>query len=261
MKKALSAALVFEAIGAFAMNVADIAPDGVFDKGDVVLFVGDSITHGGRMGDMNHYLGHGYQAEIASRYIGYRLEMNLCFFNRGISGDNTVKLLARWEKDVLGLCANENGWAAVFPERTGVQKPDVVSLMTGVNDFRSRPAEAGPGGITLERYAANLEKLIVKTRSALPDARIVICEPFNLVAGEEDEFAPWRKAARDAAARHGLCFVDFQRLFDDVLLKENPNRGYWFWDRYHPTYAAHIRMADRWIARVRAFRTHQSNLQ
>lgn len=123
MKKALSAALVFAAIGALAISPVDIAPDGVFDKGDVVLFIGDSITHGGRMGDMNHYLGHGYQAEIASRYIGYRPEMNLCFFNRGISGDNTVKLLARWEKDVLGLCANENGWAAVFPERTRRGQP------------------------------------------------------------------------------------------------------------------------------------------
>lgn len=76
-------------------STSAMAPDGVFAPGDTVLFVGDSITHGGRMGDMNHYLGHGYQAEIASRYLGYRPELNLCFFNRGISGDDTGRLLSR----------------------------------------------------------------------------------------------------------------------------------------------------------------------
>ncbi len=34
----------------------------LFAPGSIVLFQGDSITHGGRMGDMNHDLGHGCQA-------------------------------------------------------------------------------------------------------------------------------------------------------------------------------------------------------
>ena len=247
--------LAFAAAGLLALSAfcgsSATAPDGVFAPGDTVLFIGDSITHGGRMGDMNHYLGHGYQAEIASRYLGYRPELNLCFFNRGVSGDDTGRLLARWDRDVLHLEAKENGWTAAFPGRVGEQRPKVVSLMTGVNDFRRRVAEAGPGGTTLEWYAANLEKLVSRTLEALPGVRIVLCEPFNLIEGDAEEFSRWRKAARDVAERHGLCFVDFQRLFDEVLLKEKPERGYWFWDRYHPTYAAHLRMADWWIEKVR----------
>lgn len=56
--------------------------------------------------------------------------------------------------------------------------------MTGVNDFRRRVAEAGPGGTTIEWYAANLEKLVSRTLEALPGVRMILCEPFNLI--EED---------------------------------------------------------------------------
>ena len=35
---------------------AELPPD-IFRKGEKILFIGDSITHGGRKGDMNHYLG------------------------------------------------------------------------------------------------------------------------------------------------------------------------------------------------------------
>ena len=36
------------------MAARDVAPDGVFKQGDVVLFIGDSIMHGGCGRDMNH---------------------------------------------------------------------------------------------------------------------------------------------------------------------------------------------------------------
>ena len=231
---------------AWAGTPRDVAPDGVFKDGSVVLFIGDSITHGGRHGDMNHYLGHGYQAEVAARYLGYRPNKGLCFLNRALSGDTTEKLLKRWENDVFNLKFGEKGWQSPFPERTGTLKPDVVSLLVGINDFY----QAKSGKMTLEKYAANLEMLVSSTLKKFPGVEMVLCEPFCLREPEKGQLAPWRKAARAVAERHNLCFVDFQKLFDETLLKENARPGYWFWDGAHPTYAAHIRMADYWIEKV-----------
>lgn len=245
-------------IAAFTMTAAaagmprELAPDGVFKDGSVVLFIGDSITHGGRQGDMNHYLGHGYQAEIAARYLGYRPEKRLCFLNRAVSGDDTERLLARWERDVFNLKFSENGWRSPFPDRKGNLKPDVVSLLVGINDFHHGKKNKG---LTLEKYAANLETLVSNTLARLPGVEMVICEPFTIYGPDVEAFAPWRRAAREVAERHALCFVDFQRLYSETLLKENPRPGYWFWDTAHPTYAAHIRMADYWIEKVAAHRS------
>ena len=231
---------------AWAGTPRDVAPEGVFKDGSVILFIGDSITHGGRRGDMNHYIGHGYQAEIAARYLGYRPDKGLCFLNRALSGDTTEKLLKRWENDVFNLKFGEKGWQSPFPERTGTLKPDVVSLLVGINDFYW----AKSGKMTLEKYAANLETLVSSTLKTFPGVEMVLCEPFCLRKPEREQLAPWRKAARAVAERHNLCFVDFQKLFDETLLKENARPGYWFWDGAHPTYAAHIRMADYWIEKV-----------
>ena len=88
-------------------------------KSDVVLFQGDSITHGGRgenPKDQNHVLGHGYQSLIAGRLAMENLERMPKFYNRGVSGDTTANLLSRWEKDAMDL------------------KPTVLSLLIGVNN-------------------------------------------------------------------------------------------------------------------------------
>ena len=42
-------------------------PKPAFRKGSTILFQGDSITHGGRGRDLNHYMGHCYAYLIAAR--------------------------------------------------------------------------------------------------------------------------------------------------------------------------------------------------
>ena len=91
-----------------------------------------------------------------------------------------------------------------------------------------------------------------------PSLVIVLCEPFHLPVDSSEDFLRRQAVAREVANRHGLCFVDFQRLFSETLARENPNSGYWFWDDFHPTYAAHIRMADYWLEKVGAYRAAHS---
>lgn len=238
-------------VPAIAAKSAGSAPEGVFNDGEVVLFIGDSITHGGRGNDMNHYLGHGYAAEIAMRYLGYRPQKGLCFLNRGVSGDTTRDLLKRWDADVAHLRLRENGWAGVFPGRGGDLRPDVVSILVGINDFQG-------GKLTPDEYAANLEQLVDRTLAVNARCQIVICEPFSLPEDMSPGFQAIQKSARSVAKKRRLCFIDFQRLFSDVLAKENPNARYWFWDKAHPTYAAHIRMADWWLDGLKAFRSKEA---
>jgi lysophospholipase L1-like esterase len=78
-----------------------------FKDGDVICFLGDSITHGGQY---HQFL----QLFYATRYPAIKLS----FHNCGISGDNAFGMIERFEKDVLK------------------HNPTHVFLMTGMNDVQ-----------------------------------------------------------------------------------------------------------------------------
>ena len=234
----------------FAVANSDpIMPD-IFGRDAMVLFIGDSITHGGRQGDMNHYLGHGYQAEIAMRYLAYRPEWRLQFANRGISGDTSAKLVARWGRDAMPFTANANGESGVFGwvERAKEFAPDVLSILVGINDYRHK----GDNHVSVQDYERNLRFMVTNSVAVKPSVRIVLCEPFSLLGEKESDFMARQAIVRKVASDYNLAFVPFQRLFSERLLKLYPNRRYWFWDAYHPTYAAHMHMADFWLETVAA---------
>ena len=88
------------------------------NKGERILFFGDSITHGGRLQSMdgNHIIGHGYQSIIASK-LGYENIENMPkFINKGVSGDSISQMYSRLYSDVI------------------VNKPDIISILAGIND-------------------------------------------------------------------------------------------------------------------------------
>jgi lysophospholipase L1-like esterase len=90
--------------------------------GETILFHGDSITDAGRKRDVstansNAGLGRGYAWLAAAQLLIDRPDANLKIFNRGISGNKVYQLAERWQADCLDL------------------KPDVLSILIGVNDF------------------------------------------------------------------------------------------------------------------------------
>ncbi|MDO9614298.1 MAG: GDSL-type esterase/lipase family protein, partial [Bacteroidota bacterium] len=103
--------------------------------GAVILFQGDSITDGnrGRNTDPNHIMGHGYAFSIASRVGADYPEKKYQFYNRGISGNKVNDLEKRWQAETLDL------------------KPDVLSILVGVNDSSSVVFKREPI-ITIEKY-------------------------------------------------------------------------------------------------------------
>ena len=115
-------------------------------------------------------------------------ERDLTFINRGISGDTIPDLQARWKADVLDL------------------KPDFLSILIGVNDTFTPKGT----GETIEQYEQGYDKLLGDTLAALPGVKIVLGQPFLLLAGK---------------------------------FKDN-------WDGIHPHYAGHALMAREWVNAV-----------
>jgi lysophospholipase L1-like esterase len=100
-------------------------------------------------------------------------------------------------------------------------------------------------------YESGLNALLARTREALPETKLVICEPFVLRCGAIDdtwfpEFDERRAVAKAAAKMAGALFVPFQSMFDEALSDATPPE-YWAKDGVHPTMAGHAIMAKAWL--------------
>ena len=202
----------------------------VFSHEARVLFQGDSITDGnrGRTADPNHILGHGYAFVLAARYGAAYPGRRLTFLNRGISGNTVADLAARWQTDTFDL------------------KPNVLSILVGINDFERR--------VPVEQFEARYDELLASTIKALPAVKLVLGEPFILKVGRYDNdnfderLAELRKrqaVVANLATKYHAALARFQQAFEEAC-KRAP-ADYWIWDGIHPTYLGHQIMVDEWV--------------
>lgn len=218
------------------------------NKGEIILFQGDSITDAGRerpkvnppRSCINiHHLGAGYAGKAAGIMMAGNPGLDLTIHNRGISGNRVTDLRSRWQDDCIAL------------------KPTLVSILIGVNDCWHGVAKGTPEkGVPLGEFDRVLRELVMETRKALPGIRIVLCEPFTTEAGAvlQMNFHPdideRRALVKAIAADMADVFVPFQEMFDD-LIKVAP-ASCWAEDGVHPTPGGHQKMAEFWIKRVLA---------
>lgn len=209
------------------------------EKNNVILFQGDSITDAGRdkrkLNNANEpsALGNGYVFLAASRLLAEHSEAKPGIFNRGISGDKVYQLAERWDADCIAI------------------KPDVVSILVGVNDYWHTFKHGYQG--TVEKYKGDYLALLERTRRALPTVTLVICEPFVLRCGEVNQkwfpdFDHYRAAAKTVSKEFNTIFVPFQSVFDEAAKKAPP--VYWAADGVHPTMAGAYLMAQAWLKAV-----------
>lgn len=223
---------------------AAIAEEGLkkikLSKDNVILFQGDSITDAGRnkseMKSNNPAgLGLGYAMLASANLLEEYPSLNLKIYNKGISGNKVTELAERWDKDCLDL------------------KPDVLSILIGVNDFWHRILGNYNG--TVETYRNDFTALLDRTRKALPNVKLIICEPFVVpgVKAVDDKWFPefygYQKAAREIADKFGATFVPFQKVYDEAI-KEAPG-SYWTGDGVHASLAGAQLMAEAWIENFR----------
>jgi lysophospholipase L1-like esterase len=213
--------------------------DNFFSQGDVVLFQGDSITDAGRnkkreLPNNAGSFGGGYAALSASWLLEALAAKELTIYNRGISGNKVYQLADRWEIDCINL------------------KPNVLSILIGVNDywhFRNGNYDGTP-----EIYAYDFRKLLERTREALPEIKLVICQPFILTetkAVDEtwlEPFNAYQESARKISDEFEATWVPFQDAFDKAIEVAHPT--YWANDGVHPSMAGAQLMANTWLESI-----------
>lgn len=209
-------------------------------KDDVVLFQGDSITDAGRNKEDNTFnnaraLGSGYAMLAGAALLDKYAELNLKVYNKGISGNKVFQLADRWDKDCLDI------------------KPNVLSILIGVNDIWHKLNGQYNG--TVDIYRRDYIALLERTKKALPDVRLIICEPFGVkdVKAVTDkwypEFLEYQKAAREIANQFGAVFIPYQKIYDEAQ-KRAPG-VYWTPDGVHPSLAGAQLMAAAWMNAIK----------
>jgi lysophospholipase L1-like esterase len=204
-------------------------------KDQTILFQGDSITDAGRSKEETGFnnpkaLGTGYALLSAVELLEEFAELNLKIYNKGISGNKVYQLAERWDKDCIDL------------------KPDILSILIGVNDFWHKLNGNYNG--TIEIYRNDFIALLERTKKALPNIKLVICEPYAVpgVKAVDEKWFPdfyeYQKAAREIAESFGAIFVPFQKVYDEAI-KRAP-ASYWTGDGVHAALPGAQLMAEAW---------------
>ncbi len=157
-------------------------------------------------------------------------DAKLKVFNRGNSGNKVHQLAERWQTDCLDL------------------KPDVLSILIGVNDFWH--TQSGNYKGTVEVYEKDYRALLTRTKKALPKVKLILCEPFVLKCGAVNdkwfpEFDRYRAAARRISEDFKTAFVPFQTIFDQAVAYAPA--AHWAGDGVHPSAAGASLMAHHWL--------------
>lgn len=159
----------------------------LFEKGDKILFIGDSISDFDRARPVGEGLfnawGTSYVADVGATLACAYPELGLRVVNMGISGNQVRDLLARWQSDVLDL------------------KPDWVSVLIGINDvWRQFDCPQMPEThVSPEEYRAGYEELIQRT---LPLVKgMVLMTPYFMEPNRADPCAAaWTSTARSCGS-------------------------------------------------------------
>ncbi|MFD9701634.1 SGNH/GDSL hydrolase family protein [Lentzea sp. NPDC059081] len=215
------------------------------DPGSRVMFTGDSITTLWRPPGEDRAA---YPLQVAGRWCFEHPDRPMTWLNTGYPGNTTADLEARWQAEVLDA------------------RPDVLSILVGINDVGTPMMVPGAEPISLDEFAATYDRLL----APLGNTRLVLVEPFLLpIAGViehdlhlgtgphrvrigPDERKQWRadldpriEVVHELAARYGAELLAADRLFAEL---GEPER--WSDDGVHPTPAGHSVLAEAWLELV-----------
>jgi lysophospholipase L1-like esterase len=200
-----------------------------------VLFIGDSITDAGRNREDPSSLGSGYAAMAAGRFIADNPGHRVRFLNRGIGGNRAIDLVSRWDTDCLA------------------HKPDVVSVMIGINDTWRRYDSDDPTPV--EDFAERYRRVLTATVDQ--GASLILLEPFLVPVREQlwdwrEDLDPKVVVVRRLAHEFGATLVPTDGLLAQAATESSPQE--WSSDGVHPTPAGHALIARAWLAAVTAQR-------
>ena len=192
-----------------------------------IFVFGDSITQGFFDDEQG-----GWCSRLAAWGMQKGKEVEV--FNLGVSGDNTVDLLARFEIELL----------AREPEQGAV-----VVFAVGINDAQSA-IDGGKNRVPLESFERNLGALYESARSHVSRVCFVgltpvdegkVCPtPWKTSHGYTlENVKQYDSAVRGFCMKRGASFIPMLDIFDGGSLNE------FLADGLHPNAVGHKRMFER----------------
>lgn len=212
--------------------------------GSTVMFTGDSITDCQRL-ESEDGLGFGYPPRVAGEWGLRHPDRPVTWLNTGVGGHKVRDLEARWRTDVLDA------------------RPDVVSILVGVNDMGWHTLDPEGYVIPVEEFEAGYDRLLAPLAEA--GTELILIEPFLLPihgvveAGDvligEKEREEWRtdldpkiQVVRKLARTYGAQLLAADGMFAELATTAGPE--YWAADGVHPTPAGHAALAAAWLRLV-----------
>ncbi|GHU97790.1 lysophospholipase [Clostridia bacterium] len=196
-----------------------------------IVFQGDSITDAGWREDPAG-IGRGYVKKVTDWLNAEKKDV--AYYNRGISGNRTCDLVPRWKQDTLDL------------------KPDIVTVMIGVNDvWHKLSANMPMSDAEFENnYAAVLEQC------KKINAKIIMLQPYILRCGVvtpewEPEFVGKLAVCNKLAAGYADAYVRTEEIFNKLTETQKPEA--FAQDGVHPGDAGQEVIANALIAELRKF--------
>ena len=198
----------------------------LFQSGDKVLFIGDSITDCGRRGDHAPF-GHGYVRKITELITAKYPEREITYVNKGIGGDIVEGLENRWDTDVID------------------EKPDWLSVKIGINNASRQFGQ----GVSNEDYLPDWETCYRRILTRVKDELSAPLFLFEIFYIEEDVENP-RPLAVDAynesihklAEEFDARLIRTNEAFDSAVAAR-PGALWTTRDGVHPNAEGHTLMA------------------
>lgn len=212
--------------------------------GSTVLFTGDSITDAQR-NESEDGLGFGYPLRISGEWGLRHPARQVTWLNSAIADNKVMDLESRWQADVLD------------------PRPDVVSILVGINDVGWHSYDPDGYVIPAEEYAAGYDGLLAPLAES--GAELILIEPFLLpISGDIEvgdlrlgvaERKKWRvdldpkiQAVRELARKYGAHLLAADGMFAELSATTGPE--YWAADGVHPTPAGHAALSAAWLRLV-----------
>ena len=198
-----------------------------------IVFLGDSITEGGRDRSDPASLGSEYVELFYNKLRNLYEDIPFVVRNRGVSGDCMADMRARLETDVLS------------------EKPDIVVVLAGVNDVVRERAPGEP--FDADAFAADYEDILRRVKEC--GAKLIVAEPFLFAVPDKKRFRRNFDAAlakiRALAAQYADAHVSLDEIFAGV--SQNAGIAAYSPDGVHPTHRAERLIADNIIKKLAAF--------
>jgi len=198
----------------------------LFQSGEKVLFIGDSITDCGRRED-KAMLGHGYVRKVTELITAKYPEHRIGYVNKGISGDIVEGLEKRWETDVIA------------------EEPHWLSIKIGINNASRQLNEGVATADYLPKWEATYRRILDRARNALTPG-LFLWEIFyvdtDVASPRSLDIAAYNDAIHRLAEEFNARLIRTQEAFK-LAAAARPSALWTTQDGVHPNAEGHTLMA------------------